>query len=879
MRAPEAALVRARAKAPLPELLVLHLSSADIECVKHLELCKSLQSLYADSNSIKDLEGVVALRKLWRIDLNANLLRNLHTLASFRALGFLHLERNRLRFDNLVCLRDQHILELRLLGNEALLEGNTIEEYRTKVVALLPNVWILDGHFITTAERQHAIDEFDPFVVDLLKQPQTSAVAGSKFGSATDVWVESELVVEDTDELNRTASLIEVAHKSRHPSEPPDLRRLYAVVSFHNAESVLHNSHCHFAPSRHAPTARRMPKIWLDEVLALPRRTRFEVLTLLAVFLEFRFPKLLLSEALTIRLLDSPHFPSEAIRDLANLPPYAIVALVAIVRHSSTTEEQALRDALKPEVSSPEFESESDLLGAIPALFTTLTSSRTGIRDEELEATTRRCQRAIKLLSNVASYPDLETLTCKGNGKRQGIFRELLPLIRAAEADPVSQNGRQVIVPCLVASTHPSGGKSPTGRSFVKARKRSETSQSCGDSSDTATATPSLPTREQVARQYVVSLDRARATGSVALKKPKPGDWVEVCLKQFAKIQFLSADGLFVVGALSTDASRTITISLEQMSRVSNSAWRVDNLTKLQTEELSARTPSSTSDNNTRLGKLHRDSEAFHHHGAARNQGFPNHFVTRQVLRDLDRERRSPQPSLGQAKAVEVFSANDTLDANYVLTSPEHISAQNFCAASAFLQQRRAPQGLWRPMKQPAPYSVLGSSQAASMGKSSSLRELKTRKPRAAQCTQQQPDDWLEIRRAMQAQLGIEDSSSNVDSSSIATPSAPDDCNSYEVDAPVERQELTARSEEISQRSRLKTPPLASAGGAKLASSRAWHHVATRTEFVVADPTLVLGASHSAPLLRSAVPAAAALPKQPSMLKLVLPSLPRTHKR
>jgi Leucine-rich repeat (LRR) protein len=175
MRAPEAALVRARAKAPLPELLVLHLSSADIECVKHLELCKSLQSLYADSNSIKDLEGVVALRKLWRIDLNANLLRNLHTLASFRALGFLHLERNRLRFDNLVCLRDQHILELRLLGNEALLEGNTIEEYRTKVVALLPNVWILDGHFITTAERQHAIDEFDPFVVDILKQPQTSA--------------------------------------------------------------------------------------------------------------------------------------------------------------------------------------------------------------------------------------------------------------------------------------------------------------------------------------------------------------------------------------------------------------------------------------------------------------------------------------------------------------------------------------------------------------------------------------------------------------------------------------------------------------------------------------------------------------------------------
>ncbi|KAG6957893.1 hypothetical protein JG688_00010766 [Phytophthora aleatoria] len=363
-----------------------------------------------------------------------------------------------------------------------------------------------------------------------------------------------------------------------------------------------------------------------------------------------------------------------------------------------------------------------------------------------------------------------------------------------------------------------------------------------------------------------------------AKRKPKPGDWVEVSSKQFVKIQFLSADGLFVVGAFPADTSRSITITLEQMYRVSSSVWRANYLTKHQALALSA-----SSANNTRIGKLHRDSEAFHRHGAARNQGFPNHFVTAQMLEDMHRERNSSISSSSQTKTIEIFSTNDTLDANYVLTSPEHISAQNYCAVTSSLQRRRQPGGLWSPVRQCAPYSVL-SSQAPSLTQSSSLNDLKMRKPRiqqkAANALQSpQSDDWLEIRRAMQAQLGIVVPSEGNDCRPLTSSSDSDlqtrtGVSSFLTTLPDSDASDSALATDPLQidRPRLTTPPLTSSssqklvigGGTKLESARVWHQVATKTEFVVAAPAL--GASHSAPLLPRQIRQAtsqAKFPKQP----------------
>ncbi|KAG6584943.1 tilB protein [Phytophthora cinnamomi] len=333
------------------------------------------------------------------------------------------------------------------------------------------------------------------------------------------------------------------------------------------------------------------------------------------------------------------------------------------------------------------------------------------------------------------------------------------------------------------------------------------------------------------------------------------------------------------------------------MSRISNTVWRVKYLTKQQSEALLPSTQHPKTDgastNNARIGKLHRDSEAFHRHGAARNQGFPNHFVTSRMLNDLDRQQNSHTLSSSQTKAVEIFSSNDTLDANYVLTSPEHISAQNYCAVSSFEQQRLAPMGLWSPVKQPAPYCVLGGDL---LSKSSSLKELKARKQRASYAApSQQPDDWLEIRREMQAQLGIVDPADHSAGTRDRPMTGCSSCSSdsdmmihtdvstfltaaSDADAVIAVQSLSQEASNYAQepsgkgdRIRLKTPPQKTVigGGAKLAAARGWHQVATKTEFVVAAP---LSVSRSAPILRHIPPPAAGT--VPPKLKLaVLPSL------
>ncbi|EGZ30101.1 hypothetical protein PHYSODRAFT_310175 [Phytophthora sojae] len=327
------------------------------------------------------------------------------------------------------------------------------------------------------------------------------------------------------------------------------------------------------------------------------------------------------------------------------------------------------------------------------------------------------------------------------------------------------------------------------------------------------------------------------------------------------------------------------------MSRISSTVWRVKYLTKQQSGELFTSAQHSlaegTAMNSTRIGKLHRDSEAFHRHGAARNQGFPNHFVTSQVLQDLDQEQSNSTSLTSQTKAIEIFSSNDTLDANYVLTSPEHISAQNYCAASLFQQKRLTPMGLWSPVKQPAPYSVLGGD---SLDRSSSLKELKTRKPRAAYAAPpQQPDDWIEIRREMQAQLGIVDPADQFGATNARPMTG---CSSRYSDSDLmihtdvstfltDSNDITARpitgqgaQESCGKldRSLLKTPPqkLTIGGGAKLAAARGWHQVATKTQFVVAAP---LNVSRSAPLLRHIPPAVSTATPAPKLKLAILPSL------
>ncbi|KAJ0390704.1 hypothetical protein ATCC90586_010595 [Pythium insidiosum] len=196
MKGPDAALVRGRAKVAPADAQVLHLESAGLHCLRGLEACGRLRSLYASDNPLRTIDGVSALTGLWRIDLSQSPLRDLSPLATFAALGFVHIENGQVSFSDLRCLREAHILELRVAGNNALVRSSGDASplvYRERVVALLPNVWVLDGHFVSTRERTRAIERQDAFVMALLTESSADATQACSsstrlFGSTTELW-------------------------------------------------------------------------------------------------------------------------------------------------------------------------------------------------------------------------------------------------------------------------------------------------------------------------------------------------------------------------------------------------------------------------------------------------------------------------------------------------------------------------------------------------------------------------------------------------------------------------------------------------------------------------------------------------------------------
>lgn len=755
MRAPDAALIRARAKAPLRDLQALHLSGAGVECVRHLELCRdALRSLYADDNRLRDVEGLLVLRRLWRVDLNDNALhrglykkqnqnQNQHAsllapLASFAALGFLYLERNQLRFDDLVCLRDVHVMELRLQGNPALLMqesgSNDVTEYRKKIVALLPNVWILDGHYVASTERERAIDEHDAFVHYLLVNERDNPGGGcDKFGSTAELW--GGVVLEDNggdglhDRHENAAKLIEHIHTQRVCSaELTDRHRLHTIVALHNEECAVHNRHCKFAPSKFSPNARSMPKIPLQELLTLPRKTRLEVTVTLAAFLEFSFSRALLIEALTIQLLGCEILPADAADELAALPPYALTAILCILRHHAL--EQEHRD------QSSELEHERLLWTSMPPLFTTLLgfdkdARHSPERTEQSFAT--RCHFVTGLLSRAASFPDrmLEFHSDRKSGKDASgskCLAELLLLVQISKL--VSSNNNSFssnddneyparmdgVAPVFIVGPWLSGGDGDA--TIHRERKASQQSWK----------TKPLP-RDYPRPWYHAALSTSLSTsalgsefpgcmdGSVqqsVKRRPRAGEWLEIKPKQFLKIRQLSEDGSFVVAFQSTESAVPFIIPVNQVSRVSKSVWRVAESEASQLVE----NLRSSSLGSGKLGKLHRDSEGFHRHGAARSQGFPNHSVTSEDLNEIERiqadndQTQSAQPDQ-LAQPVALFCSNDTIDSNFVLAPPQLVSAQNYCAIKNFRELGQSPAGLWSPIKQTS-FAMLPAAAASS---------------------------------------------------------------------------------------------------------------------------------------------------------------------
>ncbi|CAF1149162.1 unnamed protein product [Rotaria sordida] len=117
---------------------------------------EQLQILICNGNSLTTLAGVEHIKHLWKLDVGNNQIRSLQHLSRFIALGSLILSNNRLQWIELQHIRHMFILDLRLDGNTIL---DADSNYRQHVLDCLPRIWMCDGIFVSTSERNQ-VDEF-----------------------------------------------------------------------------------------------------------------------------------------------------------------------------------------------------------------------------------------------------------------------------------------------------------------------------------------------------------------------------------------------------------------------------------------------------------------------------------------------------------------------------------------------------------------------------------------------------------------------------------------------------------------------------------------------------------------------------------------------
>lgn len=790
MRAPTPALIRARARAPLADLETLHLSDAGIECIKNVDACRRLRSLYADDNRLVSADGIAELPNLWRVDLNSNLLRDISALTAFRALGFLHLERNRLTFNQIACLRGMHVMELRLAGNLDIVGsggGEHSQEYRKKVVALLPNVWILDGHYVSAMERELAIEQYEAHALSVLSASSSNNTSASNSSgpgvvpsastaqpnapACSMLWSSSgSSTFGIADQHENAAKMLDALRDEPERRFLHDLYRLRLIISFHNEEAAVHNAHTQFAANKRAPNTRNMSLVFLNDIQRLPRSARLAVTVLLTSYLRFRFDRALLVEALTIQLLESVGFPAQAIDDTAALPPYALSAITSVVRHQAIEEEDSMRRAKLPEAASAAFENECEVWRSLPPIAQTLLVDVGGdtadgredrLRSEELissavnENTSIWSRRAVQLLSNASSFPELD-----GSAKSKKSSPSLASIVALLHAANSSLPGDSTHANCFdktgIASftVSVSTGKQrewrrdqqALGRPYPRPWASADGDRRCLSESQSA---PLLDGANQGAT--------AVSSSAGGHRRPRQGEWVEVRPKQFLKILHTSTDGSFVSAAPLSQPSDILTIAASQLARVSGNAWRVAGTAQGEHVEEFLSKMNAKASVDSFVGKLHRDSEGFHRHGAARNQGFPNYDVQAQHV--VEAAVGDPFDSIKQPRPVGLFASNDTLDANYVLASPHAIAAQNYCATRRFTERKLAPAGLWRSIEHPSPFHVVAPSDAAGALEPPHCPKRATMRDLTAASEPSEPferlDDWGDIKRQLQSVLGI----------------------------------------------------------------------------------------------------------------------------
>ncbi|KAL8622518.1 hypothetical protein ACOMHN_034181 [Nucella lapillus] len=205
-------ILRSRSVGPLNTVEYLDLSELGLGLLGRFTCCPKVASLILRGNKLQDASGLEACRQLWYLDLSNNQVWCVEGLSRFLCLGTLILSNNQLTWASLTHLRHLHINNLSLHGNPQLEKD---PYYRIHVIDCLPNVWMLDGRIVTSAERIQVRQFFhdsalterpvrhklrkESFVPSKLKRIEIDGIFGEKAVEMMTSFPKNEVLNVDTD--------------------------------------------------------------------------------------------------------------------------------------------------------------------------------------------------------------------------------------------------------------------------------------------------------------------------------------------------------------------------------------------------------------------------------------------------------------------------------------------------------------------------------------------------------------------------------------------------------------------------------------------------------------------------------------------------------
>eukprot|EP00057_Strongylocentrotus_purpuratus_P002337 XP_003724322.1 PREDICTED: uncharacterized protein LOC580904 isoform X2 [Strongylocentrotus purpuratus] len=280
-------LLRRRCRGPLNEVKYVDLANRGLAKIENLNVLPKLETLILKGNDISLVQNLMVCHHLWHLHLGNNQVTNLDGLSKFVALGTLNLSLNNLSWSDLRHIRHMYILELSLHGNPKL---DRDPYYRLHVIDCLPNVWMLDGRLITSAERIQVEHFFqDTSVSD---HPVRHKLPKEQFVPTSQKKIQVHGIYG-----HKTTHFMMKFPTNGDLNVGTDLRRL-AYMAYNIQEDIL--TECQQTQSRNPGLTCKNFVEQLLEIRSADREKCNILLILLVASLEFTIPHSLLQDALTV---------------------------------------------------------------------------------------------------------------------------------------------------------------------------------------------------------------------------------------------------------------------------------------------------------------------------------------------------------------------------------------------------------------------------------------------------------------------------------------------------------------------------------------------------------------------------------------------------